>query len=58
MDHKEIGYEDVSWIHLAQDRDQWQVILNTVQFGLDKMRRISWPAERHLASKQRLSVEL
>jgi len=23
MDCKEIGWEDVDWIHLAQDRDQW-----------------------------------
>jgi hypothetical protein len=24
MDLKEIGWEDVDWIYLAQDRDQWQ----------------------------------
>jgi hypothetical protein len=23
MDNKEIGHEDVDWIHLAQDRIQW-----------------------------------
>jgi hypothetical protein len=23
MDVKEIGWEDVDWMHLAQDRDQW-----------------------------------
>jgi hypothetical protein len=23
-------WEGVEWIHLAQDRDQWQVIVNTV----------------------------
>jgi hypothetical protein len=24
MDHREIGWKVVDWIHLAQDRDQWQ----------------------------------
>jgi hypothetical protein len=23
-----MGYEDVDWIHLAKDRDQWQAIVN------------------------------
>jgi hypothetical protein len=27
---REIGWEGVDWIHLAQDRDQWQVTVNTV----------------------------
>jgi hypothetical protein len=22
-------YEDANWIHLAQDRDQWRVLVNT-----------------------------
>jgi hypothetical protein len=30
MDVKEIRSEDVDWIHLAQDRDQWRVLVNTV----------------------------
>jgi hypothetical protein len=30
MDRREIGCEDVDWMHLAQDRDQWQALLNTV----------------------------
>jgi hypothetical protein len=30
MDLTEIGWEGVDWIHLAQDRDQWRVIVNTV----------------------------
>jgi hypothetical protein len=25
-----IGWEGVDWIHLAQDRDQWQAFVNTV----------------------------
>jgi len=30
MDLREIGWEGVDWIHLAQDRDQWQDLVNTV----------------------------
>jgi len=29
MDVREIGWEVVGWIHLAQVRDQWQAVLNT-----------------------------
>jgi hypothetical protein len=27
---REIGFEDVNWIHLAQDRDRRQAVVNTV----------------------------
>jgi hypothetical protein len=30
MDLGEIGFEDVYWIHLAQDRDRWRALVNTV----------------------------
>jgi hypothetical protein len=30
MDLREIGFGDVDWIHLAQDRDRWRALLNTV----------------------------
>jgi hypothetical protein len=26
MDLREIGFGDVDWIHLAQDRDRWRVL--------------------------------
>jgi hypothetical protein len=29
-DVREIGWEGVIWIHLAQDRDQWRTLANTV----------------------------
>jgi hypothetical protein len=29
IDLREIGWEGVDWIHLAQDRDQWRAVLNT-----------------------------
>jgi len=30
MDLEEVGWEGVDWIHLAQDRDQWRDLVNTV----------------------------
>jgi hypothetical protein len=30
MDLRETGWEDVHWIHLAQDRDKEQALVNTV----------------------------
>jgi hypothetical protein len=29
-DLREIGWGGVDWIDLAQDRDQWRVLVNTV----------------------------
>jgi hypothetical protein len=30
MDLWEIRWEVVDWMHLAQDRDQWRALVNTV----------------------------
>jgi hypothetical protein len=30
MDIKEIWWKDIYWIRLAQDRDQWRTLVNTV----------------------------
>jgi hypothetical protein len=30
MDLREIGWGSVEWIQLAQDRDRWQALVNTV----------------------------
>jgi hypothetical protein len=30
MDLREIGWEDVDWMHLALDRNQWRALVNTV----------------------------
>jgi hypothetical protein len=30
MDLREIGFGDVDWIHLAQDRDRWRALVNMV----------------------------
>jgi len=29
-DFKEIGWASMDWIHLAQDRDKWQAVVNMV----------------------------
>jgi hypothetical protein len=30
MDLREIGWDSVVWIELAQDMDQWRALVNTV----------------------------
>jgi hypothetical protein len=30
MDLTETGWKGVDWIHLAQDKDQWRAVVNTV----------------------------
>jgi hypothetical protein len=30
MNLKETGWEDMDWIHLAQDRNKWQAVVNMV----------------------------
>jgi hypothetical protein len=30
MDLRETGFGDVDWVDLAQDRDRWRALVNTV----------------------------
>jgi hypothetical protein len=30
MDLREIGFGDVDWVHLPQDRDRWRALVITV----------------------------
>jgi hypothetical protein len=30
MDVRDIGWGGMDWVHLAQDRDQWMALVNTV----------------------------
>jgi hypothetical protein len=30
IDHIEIEWDGMDWIHLAQDKDQWRALMNTV----------------------------
>jgi hypothetical protein len=32
IDLRETGWESVEWIHLAQDRDRWRSLVNTVMY--------------------------
>jgi hypothetical protein len=42
MDLREIGFGDADWIHLAQDRDKWRALVDTVMsLRFHKMRGIS-----------------
>jgi hypothetical protein len=31
MDIKEVGFENVDWIHLSQDMFQWRILVNKVE---------------------------
>jgi hypothetical protein len=33
MDIRDIGWDGVDWIYMAQDRDQWRALVNTVLNG-------------------------
>jgi hypothetical protein len=45
MDLREIGHEGVDWVQLAQDKSQWQVLVNTVMKC-----RVPYNAENFLTS--------
>jgi hypothetical protein len=30
MDLREVGWEDMDWMYLAQDKDQWRDLINRV----------------------------
>jgi hypothetical protein len=37
MDLREIGWGDVNWMNLAQDRDQWRALVSTIiKLGVSK----------------------
>jgi hypothetical protein len=38
IDLREIGWDDVDWIDMGQDRDRWTALVNTViKFGFHKI---------------------
>jgi hypothetical protein len=41
MDLKEVGWEGIEWIHLAQVIDKLQAYSNAVTYGFHKMKGIS-----------------
>jgi hypothetical protein len=42
---RELGWEGAGWMNLAQDRDQWRDVVNTVVNLRVHKRRIYWLAE-------------
>jgi hypothetical protein len=57
MDLGEIGWDGVDWIELAQDRDQWRALVNTVMNlrGSLKLLGCSREAAQLAASQEGLS---
>jgi hypothetical protein len=56
MDCREIGWDGMDWIDLAQDRDQWKALVNTViNFGFHKMLGSSRVAAQLASSQEGLS---
>jgi hypothetical protein len=51
MDFRDIGWGGMDWIYLAQDRDRWRALVNTVM----NLRVHSRVAERLAASQEGLS---
>jgi hypothetical protein len=51
MDLREIEWEGVEWMHLAQDRDQWRAFVNTVM----KL-RVAYKAVNFLTSSVTITV--
>jgi hypothetical protein len=60
IDLREIGWDGMDWIDLAQDRDQWRATVNTViNFAFHKISGNSSVAERLVASQEGFSsIEL
>jgi hypothetical protein len=60
MDLREIGWIVMDWIDLAQDRDQWRALLNTIMnLQIHEILGSSWATERLAASQEGLrSMEL
>jgi hypothetical protein len=50
-DAKEIGWKSVVWIYPAQDKDQWQAIVNPVMNPRLVIRVTSWLVKQLLASQ-------
>jgi hypothetical protein len=40
IDLREIGWDRVDWIELAQDRDQWRALVNTIMNVLGSIKML------------------
>jgi len=56
MNLREIGWNEVDWVHVIQNRDQWWALVCRHQWasGFRNIRRIFWPAEWLSASEELL----
>jgi hypothetical protein len=52
MDLREIGWDGMDWIKLAQDRDQWMALVNTVMSL--RVHKKCWEVAEWLANWQLL----
>jgi hypothetical protein len=48
MDLRKIGWENVDWKHLDQDRDQWWAVVNTVMNLRVRVSCNSWATNKFL----------
>jgi len=49
---KETGWEDMAWIHLVQDEDTWETLVNKVMnIQVPQHTGNFWPAEKLLAAQ-------
>jgi hypothetical protein len=53
---REIGWDGVDWMDLAQDMDQWKAVVKTsMNLRVPKMLESSWVAAKLAASQEGLS---
>jgi len=56
MNLQEMGCGGMDWIDVAQDRDRWRALVNSVMnLRVSKMSGISWIVANRLTFKERLS---
>jgi hypothetical protein len=61
MDIKEIKWEDVDWILLAEDGDQWRVVMNTVmnhRISTKSWEILEWLKDGYCLKGRLFSMEL
>jgi hypothetical protein len=51
IDLREIGWDDMNWIDLAHDRDQWRALVNTVMNLRVPQNADKWLYNLHLLKK-------